>query len=483
VTAGDADAPAAAPAPPARSWSLDDALAEIAASPRGAHIGAFFDFDGTLIHGYSVYAFAQDRIVRRQVGALEAIRAARVGVEYALGRVGYDRLIGLAAHAWKGRPTKELEELGERLFRDVLADRVYPEARALVAAHRERDHTVTITTSATYYQVAPIARALGIDHIVCQGLEAVDGVLTGEVSQPTLWGPGKTIAARRFAFDHAIDFAASFFYADGDEDLALMSEIGRPRPTNPGKRLAAEAIVRDWPVLRFASRGTPALPVVARNVGGLLAAAPVATAAAAAGAVQRSRQRATNVATTLLPNVMLGLNAVRIEADGDAHLEQLRAGAAVVVARQRSRIDAFVVAKLLRRDCRLVVDRALAQDPMVGTIGRLFEIEFAHAVDEPDAERLRRYRSLLERGTSVVFLVGSLDRPDLPPTLRSGPVRTAASAGVPIVPIVVRDSNALVTRRPPVVRPGTIHVDIGAPITVAPGEIDAARETVVSALV
>src|SRR5205823_8344562 len=104
-----------------------------------------------------------------------------------------------------------------------------------------RDHTVTITTSATYYQVAPIASALGIDHIVCQGLDAIDGVLTGAVTLPTLWGPGKTMAARRFAFDHSVDFDASFFYAAGDEALALMSEIGRPRPTNRGRRLAAEA--------------------------------------------------------------------------------------------------------------------------------------------------------------------------------------------------------------------------------------------------
>jgi 1-acyl-sn-glycerol-3-phosphate acyltransferase len=89
---------------------------------------------------------------------------------------------------------------------------------------------------------------------------------------------------------------------------------------------------------------------------------------------------------------------------------------------------------------------------------------------------------LLERGTSVAFLVGSLDRPDLPPTLRSGPVRAAATAGVQILPMVMRDSNALVTRRPPVVRPGTIHVDVGAPIAVTPSDVDTGREAVVNAL-
>ena len=464
-------------------WTLTDALAEIAQSPRGRHIGAFFDFDGTLIHGYSVYAFAQDRIVRRQVGAMEAIRAARVGVDYALGRVGYDQLIGLAAHAWRGRPTKELEALGERLFRDVLADRVYPEARALVSAHRARDHTVAITTSATYYQVAPVARSLGIDHVVCQELEAVDGVLTGEVRQPTLWGPGKTRAARRFAFDHELDFDVSFFYADGDEDVALMSEIGRPRPTNPGKHLAAEAVAHGWPTLHFASRGTPGLPVMARNVGGVLLAAPLTTTVVAANGLWRwSRREASNVATSLLPDVMLSLAAVHVVADGTDALASLHDAPAVVVARQRSRIDAFVIAKLLRRDCHLIVDRSLAQDPLVGTIGRLFDVEFARGVDEPDADRQRRYRALLDGGTTVVFLVGAIDRPDVAPNVRSGPLRLAASARVPLVPMLVRDSDALVTRRPPVVRPGTIHVGIAPPITVEAGQQEAARTALAAAV-
>ncbi len=262
-----------------------------------------------------------------------------------------------------------------------------------------------------------------------------------------------------------------------------MSEIGRPRPTNPGKHLAAEAAARGWPVLRFSSRGTPGWPVVARNVSGLLVAGPVTTtAAAAAGMWQRSRRHASNVATTLLPDLMLGLAAVRVDTTGPGHIDAMHERPAVVVIRQRSRVDAFVVAKLLRHDCRLVVDRALAQDPVVGTIGRLFDVEFARCVDEPDAERLRRYRTLLDQGTSVVFLVGPIDRPDEPPTLRSGPLRLAAGAGVPIVPMIVRDSDVLVTRRPPVVRPGTIHVEIGEPVMVDPTDVESAREAVVAAL-
>lgn len=44
----------------------------------------------------------------------------------------------------------------------------------------------------------------------------------------------------------------SYFYADGDEDAALMSLVGRPRPVNPRSGLAAMAAEQNWPVLRMA---------------------------------------------------------------------------------------------------------------------------------------------------------------------------------------------------------------------------------------
>ena len=40
-------------------------------------------------------------------------------------------------------------------------------------------------------------------------------------------------------------------------------------------------------------------------------------------------------------------------------------------------------------------------------------------------------------------------------------------AEVPVLPIVLHDSERLVTRRPPVVRPGRMHVSVLAPRPVA----------------
>ncbi|HEY5247999.1 MAG TPA: hypothetical protein VIJ15_06030 [Dermatophilaceae bacterium] len=52
---------------------IDDLLAAVAAGPQGPDVGAFFDFDGTLIHGYSAALYFRQRMASRAVGPQELI--------------------------------------------------------------------------------------------------------------------------------------------------------------------------------------------------------------------------------------------------------------------------------------------------------------------------------------------------------------------------------------------------------------------------
>jgi len=60
---------------------------------------------------------------------------------------------------------------------------------------------------------------------------------------------------QRFCADHSVALRDSYFYADGDEDAALMALVGQPRPVNPRPRLAAVSAERGWPVLRVTASG------------------------------------------------------------------------------------------------------------------------------------------------------------------------------------------------------------------------------------
>ena len=72
--------------------------------------------------------------------------------------------------------------------------------RELVRAHMARGHTVVLSSSALTVQVEPVARFLGIQNVLSNKFETdEDGLLTGEVLTPIIWGPGKARAVQAFA--------------------------------------------------------------------------------------------------------------------------------------------------------------------------------------------------------------------------------------------------------------------------------------------
>ena len=240
--------------------------AEVDASPEGPAAGAFFDLDGTLVAGYTAAAQTRDRLRRRDLRVVEFLTIVQLAVQFRLGRRAFETLIEGSALTIKGRLARDVDEMGERIFRQSVADLIYPEMRELVRAHQRRGHTVVLSSSALTNQVAPVARYLGIEYIMCNRLVADEqGMLTGEIEQPVVWGPTKASGVQRFAVDHQVDLRSSYFYADGDEDLSLMCLVGHPRPTNPGPMLTKVAIRRGWPIMRFSSRGSGGPLGVARG--------------------------------------------------------------------------------------------------------------------------------------------------------------------------------------------------------------------------
>ncbi len=230
---------------------LPGSIAEVEASQKGPDIGAFFDMDGTLVAGHTGNYISKERIRRGELGSSEILRSVAL---MAINGMTYDvfvEMLELGGAAWRGRAHEDLLDMGRKVFERDIRSLVYPEMREIVAAHRNRGHTVVLSSAASDYQVMPTAEHLGIEHVLCNTYLTEDGVLTGQVRRPVLFGPGKAHAVQEFATGHGIDLTRSYFYADGDEDVALMYLVGHPRPTNPGKALARVAEKRGWPILGF----------------------------------------------------------------------------------------------------------------------------------------------------------------------------------------------------------------------------------------
>jgi putative phosphoserine phosphatase/1-acylglycerol-3-phosphate O-acyltransferase len=452
---------------------LPGSVAEVEASPQGPRIGAFFDLDGTLVAGFTVAAVTKDRLRRGEVGAAEFVRMVQLALEYRLGRQQFENIIEGAVQSAKGRLAEDIEEMGERVFEQSIADLIYPEMRELVRAHQRRGHTVVLSSSALTMQAAPVARHLGIDHVVCNRFVVDElGILTGEIQRPVVWGTTKATSVQRFAAEHHIDLGLSYFYADGDEDLALMHLVGHPRPVNPGPELARVAARRGWPVRRFKSRdaGTPLARV--RALAGAGSLAPLAAGALGIGLLTRNKRTGINFLTRFWPETVLALNGVKLNVTGAENLTAQRP--AVFLFNHRNNFDVFMVAALVKDNWTGIAKSELEANPIFGTIGKLLDAAFIDRADTAAAvAALGPVEEAARKGLSILVAPEGtrLDTHAVGP-FKKGAFRIAMATGLPIVPVVIRNSDSVAGRNATTLNPGTVDIAVLPPISVDDWTLD-----------
>jgi putative phosphoserine phosphatase/1-acylglycerol-3-phosphate O-acyltransferase len=444
---------------------VDALVDEVDRSPDGPSVGAFFDFDGTLIYGFSAIALQVARLRRRDVSPQEVAHALITGVGLVLGQADYDAVVSILGRAWRGRPVDEIDELGRRLFKQKLAGRVYPEARALVAAHQRKGHTVVLASSALSFQVEAVAADLDIEHVLCSRLEAVDGKLTGKLAGPHLWGAGKRRAVETLAAEQGIDLAPSFAYADGSEDIELLDVVGNPRPTNPTRGLDRLARERGWPVHRFAGRGPATPELVVRHVAAVAGFVTATATGIGLGLLNRNRADAVNTMISVGSDLSLGLADIHLDVIGEEHLWSHRP--AVFLFNHQSSVDPLLVMALLRRDVTAVAKKELARNPLIRVVGALADAVFIDRSDREGAVDALRplVEQALVRGKSLaVAPEGTRSGTGRLGPFKKGAFRLAMAGGVPVVPIVFRNAADVWPLGTQVMRPGTVDVVVHPPI-------------------
>jgi putative phosphoserine phosphatase/1-acylglycerol-3-phosphate O-acyltransferase len=450
-----------APAAPTR-W-----LGDIEASAPGPEVGAFFDFDGTLLAGYSIAAFIAERWRRRELGPAELARSAATLAGALAGTLSQREVIRLGLAEWRGKRVEDMEATGRELFRRDIEPSLFPEMRQRVAAHLRRGHTVVVASSGSRFQVEPAARSLGVEDILCTQLEVRDGVLTGRADGPVLWGRHKARAVQAFAAKRGVVLQHSFFYADGEEDEALMHLVGHPRPVNPRGQLARVAARRHWPAIHLESRGRPGVDVVLRNLAATASAVPVFLGAVAIRLLTGRKREAANLLSGTLTDIALALGEVEVRVLGEEHLWSARP--AVFIWNHRNIFDAQIVGNLVRRDFGAVAKKELENVPIFAAAKLFMNIAFIDRRDSKAAVKaLEPATKLLSEGISMLVAPeGTRASGEGVAPFKKGAFRMAMAAGVPVVPIVIRNADDLGARDSRFMRPGTVDVMVLPPIDVS----------------
>lgn len=456
-----------------------DIVAEVLRQPDGPEIGAFFDFDGTVISGYSAFAFIEEQVKRGHLSLRELVELLSAMVSFGLGNMGFSAMMLGSAQFLRGIREDSYAAFGRELFESHIARQIYPESRALVNAHLSKGHTVAIISSATPYQVEPAARDLDIEHVLCTRLEVKKGMFTGAVVRPTCFGPGKVAAAESLVEKFGVDLERSFFYSDSDDDIQLLERVGNPRPLNPNKKLLAIAENRGWPVRRFGSRGQTqfsdwvrSLMVPVSLVGSFFAGLPI-------WALTGSKRDALNFSVSVFADTASALIGLNLKVEGEQHLWSHRP--AVFIFNHQSNVDLVIIARLLRRDITGVGKREIRDIPV---IGRVMEAAGVVLIDRQNsASAIEAMTPLVDamrvEGKSVCLSPEGTRAPT--PRLadfKKGAFHLAMQAGVPIVPIVIHNSGDVQPKGDMLYHPGTVEIQVLPPVDTSQWSADTIEEHV-----
>jgi HAD superfamily hydrolase (TIGR01490 family) len=212
---------------------------------------ALFDMDRTLIRKDSAGLYTRYRRDRGEATLRDAVQVGWWMVQYTLGVIDAPRVALRALEHFQGKEERWLIDSCEQLFADYVLPTVQTQGRAAVERHRAAGDFIAIVTGATSYVAKPLARELGIEHVVCTELEVENGRFTGRPVEPLCYGVGKLALARRTAERHGFTLDDATFYSDSITDLPLLAAVGVPIVVNPDARLARAARRRRWKIERW----------------------------------------------------------------------------------------------------------------------------------------------------------------------------------------------------------------------------------------
>jgi len=236
---------------------------------------AFFDLDNTLIKGSALFHVGRGMV---RHGVITRGEIARHFFKQAGFRWRGERsreLVGVRERALAlgaGLQVAEFVALGEQVYDEALAGRIWEGSRQLAHRHLEGGEPVWLVTAAPVELADIVARRLGLTGALGTVAEVKDGAWTGRLVGEVLHGSAKAAAVRALAERHCLDLGQSAAYSDSINDLPLLRAAARPHAVNPDRELRRLAREEGWPIHDFRS-GRRLVRV----------AAPVAVAAAGAG--------------------------------------------------------------------------------------------------------------------------------------------------------------------------------------------------------
>lgn len=214
---------------------------------------AFFDVDGTLLRGKSMFDFhdywylkwtAPDSLAIRHEH--EDIRAILDGlIEHGAPRELVNRRY---YEFFAGRQVSAVTRCAEAWAEEALRNPAFfiePVCERLHALHAKGIEPVFVSGSFVEL-LRPIAARLGVGHILATRLVKDGAKYNGRLQQPQTIGVGKMLAMERFLAEHEASAGDCWAFGDDISDVPMLEAVGQAVAVIGDPTLAAAAKRRGW---------------------------------------------------------------------------------------------------------------------------------------------------------------------------------------------------------------------------------------------
>ena len=211
---------------------------------------ALFDLDNTLLAGDSDYLWGEYLCQRGVVDKDKyAERNEAFYQQYLCGEMDINKFLSFALEPLQRTPMAQLLALRADFLNSVLPQLVAPGSSDLIKQHRLRGDTLAIITATNRFIAAPIARHLGIDHLLATEPTMGKNGFDGKYQHPPCYQKGKPTNINRWLSNYRLDHTGSYAYSDSHNDLPLLEWADNPVVVDPDSELETVARERGWPVL------------------------------------------------------------------------------------------------------------------------------------------------------------------------------------------------------------------------------------------
>ncbi len=211
---------------------------------------AIFDLDNTLLAGDSDHAWGEFLCDRGYVD-VDRYRARndQFYADYLAGKLDVVAYQNFCQEILGRTDNATLADWHAQFMRDHIEPIILPKGEALIAEHRKAGDFIMMITATNSFITGPIAKRLGMDHLIATECGMDHGRYTGQLTGVPSFQGGKIIRLEHWLSEHQASLDGSHFYSDSHNDLPLLEKVSRPVAVDPDDRLRSIALERGWDVI------------------------------------------------------------------------------------------------------------------------------------------------------------------------------------------------------------------------------------------